>query len=95
MPVGGAVPPVCEARLKNKFRNLKVKKKERESDVMIDNHLITTQPILVSLGAHSLSVATLVVVSDGRGRHLGCSMVFISLIYHLYSISTPGQVLEE
>ncbi len=31
-----------------------------------------TQPILVSLWAHTLSVATLVVVSDGEeGRHLG------------------------
>ena len=53
-----------------------------------------TRPILVSLGAHSLSPAKLVVFSDGRGRHLGCARVFISLIYHLYSISTPGQVLE-
>ncbi len=41
---------------------------------------VPSQPILVSLGAHSLSVATLVVVSDGRGRHLGCSKVFTSLI---------------
>ncbi len=29
--------------------------------------VFTTQPILVSLWAHSLSVATLVAVSDGRG----------------------------
>ncbi len=54
---------------------------------------VGTQPILVSLGAHTLSVATLVVVSDG-GRHLGCFKVFVSLIYRLYSVSMPGQVLE-
>ncbi len=36
-------------------------------------YYIHSQPILVSLG-------TLVVVSHGRGRHLGCSKVFISLI---------------
>ena len=36
-----------------------------------DSYGETAQPILVSLGAHSLWVATLVVVSDGRGRHLG------------------------
>ena len=30
-----------------------------------------TQPMLALLGAHSLSVSTLVVVGDGRGRHLG------------------------
>ncbi len=53
----------------------------------------TSQPILVSPWAHSLSVATLVVVSDWRGRHLGCSKIFISLIYHLYSVKMPGQVL--
>ncbi len=29
--------------------------------------IVSTQPILVLLGAHSLSVATLVVVSDGVG----------------------------
>ncbi len=53
----------------------------------------TSQPMLVSLGAHSLSVATLVVVGDG-GRHSGCYKVFVSLIYHLRSVSTPGQALE-
>ena len=41
---------------------------------------------MVSLGAHTLSVVTLVVVSDGTGRHLGCSKAFTSLIYHLYSV---------
>ncbi len=49
-------------------------------------HSIPTN-IGIAKGAHSLSVATLV-------RHLGCSEVFISLIYHLYSVSTPGQVLK-
>ncbi len=37
-------------------------------------------PIFVSLGG-TLSVATLVLVSDKE--HLGCSKVFISLIYHI------------
>ena len=32
---------------------------------------IATRPMLVSLGAHTFSVATLVVVSDGWDRHLG------------------------
>ena len=31
----------------------------------------TAQPILVSLGSHSRSVSTLVVVSDGRGSTFG------------------------
>ena len=53
-----------------------------------------SQPILALLGAHSRSVATLAVVSDGRDRHLGCSKVFTSLICHLYSVSTTGQPLE-
>ena len=55
---------------------------------------LTSQPLLASLGAHSLSVTTQVSVSDG-GRRLGRSKAFISLICHLYSVSTtPGQVLE-
>ena len=53
-----------------------------------------SQPILVLLWARSLSVATLVVVGDGWGRHLGCAKVFMSPMCHLYSISTQGQVLE-
>ena len=52
-----------------------------------------TQPILASLVARSLSVSTLVVVSDGRGRQLGRSKIFISLKCHLYCVSTPGHVL--
>ena len=32
---------------------------------------LTSQPILVSLWAHSLSVATLAVVSDARGSTFG------------------------
>ncbi len=52
-------------------------------------------PTNIGIARGTLSVETLVVVNDGRGRHLGCYKVFISLIYYLYtSISTPGQVLE-
>ncbi len=54
-----------------------------------------TQPMLESLWAHSLSVVTPVVVSDERGQNLGCAKVFMSPMCHLYSISTPGQLLEE
>ena len=51
---------------------------------------IGTRPILVSLWAHSLSVATLVVlVSDGVDVWVALRF-FMSLIYHLHSVSTPG-----
>ncbi len=47
--------------------------------------------MLVSLGASSLSVATPVVVSDGKGVDIWVApKVFTSLICHLYSVSTPG-----
>ena len=39
------------------------------------------------------SVAILVVASDG-GQHWGCPKVVLSLMYRLYGVSTPGQVLE-
>ena len=51
------------------------------------------QLILLSPWAHSLSVATLVVVSDGVDVW-GCSKVFTSLICHLRSVSTPRQLLQ-
>ncbi len=41
----------------------------------------SAQPVLVSLGAHSLSVTTLVVVSDRVDIWVALK-VFISLIYH-------------
>ncbi len=52
-----------------------------------------TRPTNIGIAGGTLSVATLVVVCDGV-RQLGCSKVFISLIYHSYSVSAPGQVLE-
>ncbi len=52
-------------------------------------------PTLVSLWARALSVATLVAVSAGWGSNVwGCSEAFTSLIRHLRSVRTPGQLLE-
>ena len=63
--------------------------------VTIENALLGSSPTNIGIARDKLSVASLVVVSDGV-EHLGCSKVFISLslIYHLYSIRTPEQVLE-
>ena len=51
------------------------------------------QPILVSLLAHSLSVSTLALIIGGVDIWVAIGFS-ISLISHLYSISTPGQVLQ-
>ncbi len=55
--------------------------------------VVVAQQILASLGAHSLLVATLAVVSHGV-QHSGCYKFFISLICHLHSVSVPRQLLE-
>ena len=51
-------------------------------------------PTNTGIAMGTLSVSTLVVVSDG-GRDLGCSKVCISIICHLHSVSTPGQGLQQ
>ena len=53
------------------------------------------RPILASLGAHSLSVATLLVVSDGVGLLYNSMSFHITNTYHLCSVSTPGKLLEQ
>ncbi len=53
----------------------------------------TSQPMSASLWPPSLSVATLVVVSDGDVDVWGRSKVFVALICHLCSVSTLGQLL--
>ncbi len=54
-----------------------------------------TQPILASLRAHTLSAATLLAVGNEEGVDVWVALrVFISLMYHLYSVSMPGQPLE-
>ncbi len=50
-------------------------------------------PTNIGIAMGTLSVATL--VSHGVDIWVALVKVFISLIYHLYSVSTPGLVLEE
>ncbi len=54
---------------------------------------IPTNVGIANMGAHSPSGATLVLVSDGEGVDTWvASKDFISLIYRLCSVSTPGAV---
>ncbi len=66
-----ALPVVTQGRV--------TKKKKKDSTSTI----VTAQPILVSLGPRSLSVATLVVVSDGVDI-----WVALRFSYHLYYMYT-------
>ncbi len=57
----------------------------------LQNVSILAQPVLASLGAHTLLVVTLVVVSDGEGQHLGCPEVVTSQICHLIALVRQGR----
>ena len=53
---------------------------------------VTALPILASLGGTlTLGGDTSGSLAMGRGRRLGCYKVLISLIYHLRSVTTPGE----
>ncbi len=53
--------------------NLQVEENEKKYE---KRYVYPTNIGIARPGAHSLSAATLVVVSDGRGRHLGCYKAF-------------------